>query len=60
MKSNPNKCHLLVSSYEKIKMKIVDFELENSTCEKLLGIYFDKRLNFDYYISELCKKTSKK
>ena len=38
MKSNPDKCHLLVSSCEKIEIEIGDFEIENSTCEKLLGV----------------------
>ena len=36
MKSNPDKCRLLVSSCEKIKIEIGDFETENSKCEKLL------------------------
>ena len=27
---------------------------------KLLGIYIDNRLNFDYHISQLCKKAGKK
>ena len=36
MKSNPDKCHLLVISCEKIKIEIGDFETENSKCEKLL------------------------
>ena len=60
MKSNPDKCHLLVSSCEKIKIEIGDFEIENSKCEKLLGVHFDNRLTFDYHISGLCKKASKK
>ena len=59
MKSNPNKCPLLVSSSEKIKMEISEFERENSACEKLLGVHFDNRLTFDYHISGLCKKASK-
>ena len=59
MKSNTDKCHLLVSSCGKIKMEIGDFGKENSTCEKLFGVYFDIRLTFDYHISELCKKPSK-
>ena len=33
IKRNHNKCHLLVSSCEKTKMEIVDFEIETSTCE---------------------------
>ena len=57
MKSNPDKCHLLVSSCEKIKMEIG--EIENSTCEKLLRVHFDNRLTFDYHISGLCEKASK-
>ena len=60
MKSNPDKCHLLVSSCEKIKMEIGNFEIENKTCEKLLGVYFDNRLTIDYNVSGLCKKAGKK
>ena len=60
MKSNPDKCYLLVSSCEKIKMEIGDFEIEYSKCEKLSGVHFDNRLTFDYHISGLCKKASKK
>ena len=60
MKSHPDKCHLLASSCEKIKIEIGDFEIENSKCEKLLGVHFDNRLTFDYHILGLCKKASKK
>ena len=56
MKNNLYKCHLLFSSREKIRMKVCDFEIENSTCEKLSGVHFDNNLNFDYHISGLCKK----
>ena len=35
-------------------------EIENGTCEKLLGVHFDNRLTFDYHISVLCKKLVKK
>ena len=34
MKSNPNKWRLVLSSCEKVKMEIGDFEIESSTCEK--------------------------
>ena len=56
MKSNPDKCHLLVSSRKKMKMEIGDFKIENSTVEKLLGVHFDNSLTFNYHISELCEK----
>ena len=39
MKSNSNKWHLLISSCEKIKMETGDFEIENSTCEKVLEVW---------------------
>ena len=50
----------IVRSCEKIKIELDDYKIENSTCEKLLGVHFDNRLTFDYHISELCKKASKK
>ena len=56
MKSNPDKCHLLVSSRKKMKMEIGDFKIENSTVKKLLGVHFDNSLTFNYHISELCEK----
>ena len=56
MKSDPNKCHLLVSSCEKIKRKKRNFQIKNSTCEKLLGVHSENRLNFDLHIIGLCKK----
>ena len=56
MKSNPHKCHSLVSSCEKIKIEIGNFKIENSTCEQLLGVHIDNRLVLGYLISELFKK----
>ena len=44
MKSNLDKCHLVVSSFKKIKIQIGDFKVETSTCEKLLEVHFDNRL----------------
>ena len=60
MKGNPDKCHLLVSISGKIKMEIGDFEIENSTCEKLLGVHFDNRLTIDYHILGVCTEARKK
>ena len=44
MKSNLDTCHLVVSSFKKIKIQIGDFKVETSTCEKLLEVHFDNRL----------------
>ena len=60
MKSNADKCHLLVSSNEKVTIKIGSHEIANSKREKLLGVHFDSGLPFDYHISEICKKASRK
>ena len=32
----------------------------NSENEKILGVYFDNKLNFEYHIGKLCKKASQK
>ena len=57
MKSNPDKCQLLVSTQE---IRIGNFRIENTDREKLLGIQFDNMLSFDYHLSEICKKASRK
>ena len=59
-KGNPDKCHLLVSTNEKIKINIGDFSIENSDCEKLLGVKIDNKLTFDYHVSDICKKANRK
>ena len=60
MKSNADKCHLLVSTNETVKIQVGNYNIANSKCEKLLGINFDHNLNFDKHLSELCKKVSRK
>ena len=58
MKSDADKCHLLVSSNEKVTIKIGSHEIANTKREKLLGVHLDSGLSFDYRISEICKKAS--
>ena len=60
MKSNADKCHLLVSSNEKVTIKIGSHEIANTKREKLLGVHLDSGLSFDYHISEICNKASRK
>ena len=60
MKSNAEKFHLLVSTNNAINIKIGNIDINNSTCEKLLGVKSDFKLIFEDHISELCKKASKK
>ena len=58
MKSSADKCHLLVSSKEKVAIKIGSHEIANSKREKLLGVHLDSGLPFDYHTSEICQKAS--
>ena len=60
LKSNPDKCHALVSTNNSVDIKIGDYVISNSECEKLLGVKIDVNLNFNTHISELCKKASRK
>ena len=60
MKSNPDKCHLLVSRNDNVAIRTGNFQIENTKSEKLLGIQFDNTLSFDYHLSEICKKASRK
>ena len=59
MKINPDKFHLLVSFCEKIKMEIGYFKIENSTCEKLLGVHFENRLTFITIYQSFARKLLK-
>ena len=60
MKSNADKCHLLVSSNEKVTIKIGNHEIANTKHEKLLCVYLHNELSFDCHISENCRKASHK
>ena len=62
MKLNQEKCHLLVSGYkhENIWARIGQTKIWESRKQKLLGVEIDSNLNFDLYVSSLCKKAGKK
>ena len=56
MRINADKCHMLVSTNNTVKIKIGNFDISNSKIEKLLGVKFEHKLSFDDHISELCQK----
>ena len=60
MKSNPDKCHLLVTTNAFTSANINDSEITNRNEEKLLDIKLDSKLSFERHISNLCKKASQK
>ena len=59
MKINADKCHLLVSTNNTVKIKVGNCDITNSKSEKLLRVKFDHKLSFDDHISELCKKANR-
>ena len=60
MKANKDKCHLIVSNNVKVSMKIGSIEVENSPCEKLLGVKAVRELKFKEHLEGIIKKASKK
>ena len=60
LKNNVDKCHVLVSTSKLVGIKVGDYTIDNSECEKLLGVKIDVNLNFNDHISDLCKKASRK
>ena len=62
MKLSQEKCHLLVSGYkhENVCARIGQTKIWESRKQKLLGVEIDNNLNFDLYVSSLCKKAGKK
>ena len=60
MKSNNDKCHLLVLNHEDNLVKIGDEEIIGSTSIKLLGITIDNKLNFKEHVTKICKKANQK
>ena len=60
LKNNVDKCHVLVSTNKPVGIKVGDYTIDNSECEKLLGVKIDVNLNFNDHISDLCKKAGRK
>ena len=59
MKANPGKCHLL-SKNGNFEANINENRISNTKFEKLLGVTFDNRLNFNHHISNICKMAGNK
>ena len=60
MKSNSDKCHLHASTNDNVAIRIGNFKIESTKSEKLLVIHFDNKLSFNYHLSGICKKASRK
>ena len=60
MQENAGKCHVLLSTNEKIFTKVDSAEIENSQSEKLLGVTIDSQLSFEKHINNICGKAKAK
>ena len=60
MKANPDKCHLIVTENGNFQIEHDNFLIENSVCEKILGVKVDNKLTFKNHVETLCKKASQK
>ena len=62
MKSNGDKCYLLVNTSDRVNIEIENFNLHiiANVCKKALGAQFDHKLTFNDHISKLCKKATQK
>ena len=45
---------------KRVGIKIGDYTIDNSECEKLLGVKIDVNVKFNDHICDLCKKASRK
>ena len=53
-------CHVILSSQGNVHVSIGTAQIENSKCQKLLGINIDSKLTFEDHINRICKKASAK
>ena len=60
MKANPGKCNFICSSNVKTSIMIENKQIRNSSCEKLLGVFFNSKLTFQSYLDNIYKKASQK
>ena len=60
MQGNTDKCHVLISTSQKLHVNIGTPQIENSKYEKLLGVYIDSKLSFEKDLNIICSKARAK
>ena len=50
-KPKADKCHVLISTDQKLHVNIGTLQIENSKCEKLLGVNIDSKLSFEKHLN---------
>ena len=59
MKTNTDRCHLLVARDTDVTSKIGELDVKDSRKVKLLGAKIDGKLSFENHVSSLCKRQAK-
>ena len=60
MKSNSDKCHLIIVNNQDNNIKIGKDIITSKTSVKLLGVTIDNKLNFNEHVDNICKKANNK
>ena len=53
---NAGKCHVLLSTKEKVVTNVDSAQIENSHSETLLGVIINNKISFKEHIKTLCRK----
>ena len=49
-----------VSSSDAVSIRVTEYDIKNSECEKLLGVKFDNKLTFEKQITDACRNASRR
>ena len=60
MQGNTDKCHVFLSTSQKLHANIGTSQTENSKYEKLLGVNIDSKLSFEKHLNIICGKARTK
>ena len=60
LKSNAGECNLIINFTSPVESQTENTIISSVKRFKLLGVHIDHRLNFDYHVSQICKKARKK
>ena len=59
IKRNSDRCDLITSKQSCMNLKTRNINIENSACEKLLGVKVNKKLNFNEHLYGIIKNVSR-
>ena len=60
MKSNDDKCHLIIANQDNLTVNLGEETIESSKSVELLGLTIDNNLTFKDHVTYLCKKGNQK